>query len=349
MLKMPKKFGTGIEYTGYATPAAESPPPSTYCGLLSAPQKTTLRTQPAPLCVRSAVCGKQTTAEKNRKMGGRKKEEKNVKRFSRLVAAMVALALVLTGVVFAETQGTIAERYQDALSRLERYLMNLQDDSVNITTLAEDFQKLGNYEGSNAFYYYTLGLADASANNYTLIPMYIDALVINTSFDERLTNLRANGVNIPSVAEWAAYLNGRVAESEGNYAEAAEQYQQCLNFMDAQNRILYALAWSRQTSAAATPAPTAAPTSAPNNANTTVTVYPPTLYANVSGKAVSLEWTTVSGATNYSLYRRRTNYDKNFQLIYSGSALSYKDTSANVQLYLLCCRDDQGRAAAVLE
>lgn len=40
MLKMPKKFGTGIEYTGYATPAAESPPPSTYCGLLSAPQKT---------------------------------------------------------------------------------------------------------------------------------------------------------------------------------------------------------------------------------------------------------------------------------------------------------------------
>ena len=35
-----KKFGTGIEYTGYATPAAESPPPSTYCGLLSAPQKT---------------------------------------------------------------------------------------------------------------------------------------------------------------------------------------------------------------------------------------------------------------------------------------------------------------------
>ena len=241
---------------------------------------------------------------------------------------MVALALVLTGVVFAETQGTIAERYQDALSRLERYLMNLQDDSVNITTLAEDFQKLGNYEGSNAFYYYTLGLADASANNYTLIPMYIDALVINTSFDERLTNLRANGVNIPSVAEWAAYLNGRVAENEGNYAEAAAQYQQCLNFMDAQNRILYALAWSRQTSAAATPAPTAAPTSAPNTANTTVTVYPPTLYANVSGNAVSLEWTTVSGATNYSLYRRRTNYDKNFQLIYSGSALSYKDTSA---------------------
>ena len=158
---------------------------------------------------------------------------------------MVALALVLTGVVFAETQGTIAERYQDALSRLERYLMNLQDDSVNITTLAEDFQKLGNYEGSNAFYYYTLGLADAAANNYTLIPMYIDALVINTSFDERLTNLRANGVNIPSVAEWAAYMKGRIAENEGNYAEAAAQYQQCLNFMDAQNRILYALAWSR--------------------------------------------------------------------------------------------------------
>jgi len=40
MLKMPKKFGTGIEYAGYVTPAAESPPPSTYCGLLSAPQKT---------------------------------------------------------------------------------------------------------------------------------------------------------------------------------------------------------------------------------------------------------------------------------------------------------------------
>lgn len=109
--------------------------------------------------------GKQSTAEKNRKMGGRKKEEKKMKRLSRLVAAMVALALVLTGVVFAETQGTIAERYQDALSRLERYLMNLQDDSVNITTLAEDFQKLGNYEGSNAFYYYTLGLADASADS----------------------------------------------------------------------------------------------------------------------------------------------------------------------------------------
>ena len=47
------------------------------------------------------------TAEKNRKMGGRKKEEKEMKRFSRLVAAMVALALVLTGVVFAETQGTM--------------------------------------------------------------------------------------------------------------------------------------------------------------------------------------------------------------------------------------------------
>ena len=65
-----------------------------------------------------------------------------MKRFSRLVAAMVALALVLTGVVFAETQGTIAERYQDALSRLERYLMNLQDDSVNITTLAEETWQL---------------------------------------------------------------------------------------------------------------------------------------------------------------------------------------------------------------
>lgn len=71
-----------------------------------------------------------------------------MKRFSRLVAAMVALALVLTGVVFAETQGTIAERYQDALSRLERYLMNLQDDSVNITTLAEDFQKFAITRGA---------------------------------------------------------------------------------------------------------------------------------------------------------------------------------------------------------
>ena len=229
-----------------------------------------------------------------------------MKRLSRLVAAMVALALVLTGVVFAETQGTIAERYQDALSRLERYLMNLQDDSVNITTLAEDFQKLGNYEGSNAFYYYTLGLADASANNYTLIPMYIDALVINTSFDERLTNLRANGVNIPSVAEWAAYLNGRVAESEGNYAEAAEQYQQCLNFMDAQNRILYALAWSRQTSAAATPAPTAAPP-----------------------------------------HQLRQELPADLQRF--GAVLQGHVGKCELQLYLLCCRDDQGRAAAVLE
>lgn len=60
---------------------------------------------------------------------------------------MVALALVLTGVVFAETQGTIAERYQDALSRLERYLMNLQDDSVNITTLAEDFPETWQLRG----------------------------------------------------------------------------------------------------------------------------------------------------------------------------------------------------------
>ena len=295
--------------------------------------------------------GKQSTAEKNRKMGGRKKEEKKMKRLSRLVAAMVALALVLTGVVFAETQGTIAERYQDALSRLERYLMNLQDDSVNITTLAEDFQKLGNYEGSNAFYYYTLGLADASANNYTLIPMYIDALVINTSFDERLTNLRANGVNIPSVAEWAAYMKGRIAENEGNYAEAAEQYQQCLNFMDAQNRILYALAWSRQTSAAATPAPTAAPTSAPNNANTTVTVYPPTLYANVSGKAVSLEWTTVSGATNYQPlpppHQLRQELPADLQRF--GAVLQGHVGKRELQLYLLCRRDDQGRAAAVLE
>lgn len=141
MLKMPKKFGTGIEYTGYTTPAAESPP-LPLIAVCFPPHKDTLRTQPAPLCVRRAVCGKRSTAEKNRKMGGRKKEEKEMKRFSRLVAAMVALALVLTGVVFAETQGTIAERYQDALSRLERYLMNLQDDSVNITTLAEDFQKL---------------------------------------------------------------------------------------------------------------------------------------------------------------------------------------------------------------
>lgn len=290
-------------------------------------------------------CSRGIRPRQKPKMSG-KKEDKNVKRFSRLVAVMVALALMLTGVVFAESQGTIAERYQDALSRLERYLMNLQDDSVNITTLAEDFQKLGNYEGSNAFYYYTLGLADASVNNYTLIPMYIDALVINTSFDARLTNLRANGVNIPSVAEWAAYLNGRVAESEGNYAEAAAQYQQCLNFMDAQNRILYALAWSRQTSVAATPAPTAVPTTATNTANTTVTVYPPTLYANVSGKSISLEWTSVSGATNYSLYRRRTNYDKNFQLIYSGSALSYKDTSANANYnytYYVAATTSEGR------
>ena len=127
--------------------------------------------------------------------------------------------------------------------------------------------------------------------------------------------------------------------------------------MDAQNRILYAMAWSRQTSAAATPAPTAAPTSAPNNANTTVTVYPPTLYANVSGKAVRLEWTTVSGATNYSLYRRRTNYDKNFQLRQElpadlqrfGAVLQGHVGKCELQLYLLCCRDDQGRAAAVLE
>ena len=247
-----------------------------------------------------------------------------MKQFSRLVAAMVALALMLTGIVFAESQGTVAEKYQDALSRLERYLMNLQDDPVDVVKLAEDFQKLGSYEGSSAFYYYTLALADASNSNYTLIPMYIDALVINTSFDERLTKLREEGTNIPSIAEWAAYLNGRVAESEGNYAEAAAQYQQCLNFMDAQTRILYALAWNRQpTSAAATAVPTAQPTPVPTTANAAVN--PPTLSAKATGSSISVEWTAVSGAANYSLYRRRTNFDKEFQLIYSGSALSYQD------------------------
>lgn len=181
--------------------------------------------------------------------------------------------------------------------------------------------------------------------------MYIDALVINTSFDERLTNLRANGVNIPSVAEWAAYLNGRMAESEGNYAEAAEQYQQCLNFMDAQNRILYALAWSRQTSAAATPAPTAAPTSAPNNANTTVTVYPPTLYANVSGKAVSLGVDDCQRRDELQPlsppHQLRQELPADLQRFVA--VLQGHVGKCELQLYLLCRRDDQGRAAAVLE
>jgi len=72
MLKMPKKFGTGIEYTGYTTPAAESPPPFHLLRFAFRPTKDTLRTQPAPLCVRRAVCGKRITAEKNRKMGGKK-------------------------------------------------------------------------------------------------------------------------------------------------------------------------------------------------------------------------------------------------------------------------------------
>lgn len=53
MLKKPKKFGTGIEYTGYTTPAAESPPPFHLLRFAFRPTKDTLRTQPAPLCVRS--------------------------------------------------------------------------------------------------------------------------------------------------------------------------------------------------------------------------------------------------------------------------------------------------------
>jgi len=39
MLKMPKKFGTGIEYTGYTTPAAESPPPLPLIAVCFPPHK----------------------------------------------------------------------------------------------------------------------------------------------------------------------------------------------------------------------------------------------------------------------------------------------------------------------
>ena len=93
MLKMPKKFGTGIEYTGYTTPAAESPPPFHLLRFAFRPTKDTLRTQPAPLCVRRAVCGKRITAEKNRKMGGRKKEEKEMNKFKATLSRLIMAAV----------------------------------------------------------------------------------------------------------------------------------------------------------------------------------------------------------------------------------------------------------------
>jgi len=72
MLKMPKKFGTGIEYTGYATPAAESPPPSTYCGLLSAPQKTRSGRSLHRYASGGQSVGSRPRQRKNRKMSGKK-------------------------------------------------------------------------------------------------------------------------------------------------------------------------------------------------------------------------------------------------------------------------------------
>lgn len=255
-------------------------------------------------------------------------EDTNVKRISRFMAILLVLAVTLTSAVFAESSDSLAQRYQAAISQLERYLMNLQDDPVNIRSVAEEFQKLGNYEGSSAFYYYTLGLADASENNFVLIPMYIDALKINTGFNDRLMELRRNGSNIPTISEWAAYLNGRVAENEGNYAEASAQYQQCLNVLDAQTRILYALALGKQTTAApvATPTPmpvaTAAPTAEP------VAEIAPTLYVNANSNSITLEWTATNNATNYNLYRRRSDSNLAYTLIYRGQALSYTDTSA---------------------
>lgn len=277
-------------------------------------------------------------------------EDTNVKRISRFMAILLVLAVTLTSAVFAESSDSLAQRYQDAISQLERYLLNLQDDPVSIRSVAEEFQKLGNYEGSSAFYYYTLGLADAAENNFVLIPMYIDALKINTGFNDRLMELRRNGSNLPTVSEWAAYLNGRVAENEGNYAEAAAQYQQCLNVLDAQTRILYALALGKQTTAApiATPTPQPVATAAPTAEPTAEPVKeePPKLYISTSSDSISLEWTYVGNSAKYYLYRRRNNIDNEYQLIYSGTSTSYMDTSIqanNTYIYYVAATTASGQ------
>ena len=243
-----------------------------------------------------------------------------MKKLSRFLAILAVFALSLGLMSALAEEQDMQRQYDDAVQRLGKYLLNLKQEPVDIAQVAEDFKALGSYEGSNAFYYYAKGLADAAAGEYAQLPIYAEALSMNAAFDERLTALRAKGVALPGVEAWAAYLNARAAEAQGDYAQAAAQYQKCLDFMDAQDRILVSLALAKQQPAASATETPAAPAA-------------PSLSAAVTGRSVSLNWSSVNGATNYSLYRRRTNYDSNYQLVASGMNTAFQDTGVSGNYY----------------
>lgn len=157
-----------------------------------------------------------------------------------LLAAMLALSL-LAGMI-GITQADILsneEKYDLFLDHLNSYMM--QEGDLPVAALVDDIRGLKTYKESVNFWMYANVLDYLEQEKFADTQYFITVLETQQAFCTLLKEdplFSEQYSAICSVEELGLYVQGRKAEYDGNAAQAAEYYNQCLGCMDAMDRFL---------------------------------------------------------------------------------------------------------------
>ncbi|MCR4621793.1 MAG: hypothetical protein K5663_06885 [Clostridiales bacterium] len=156
----------------------------------------------------------------------------------RIIALLISLLLALDPLcAFAST-----DKLEDALAQLNFYLtyFNTEEykNEVDLSEIVDAFTKLGN--SGKGFNIYASILLLLENGDYRVASILKTTLENDKEFSERLDDkeFKAAYPSISGVQNLLYYVDGRVAENNGNMDEALTCYSLCGSFFDSASRII---------------------------------------------------------------------------------------------------------------
>lgn len=279
----------------------------------------------------------------------------------------VVICLLAFGTVFASGYSPDTA-YTVSLQKLEFYLINYDNQSVDAKTLVDEFNVLGSYKQSPGFMLYARVLADIEDGNYTDAMICLTLLDSNLELQSMIESEEFAYESIKSIEALRAYTFARKEEAAGNYVVASDYYSQSQNFYDSVQRLLtlsidsfpttyqigidemtrgnYTAAldiftnlaeYDYQDSSALKEALEQLLAASANTAEVVATAVPTLLVQDVivvkvsaSASSVKLSWDAVDGAKHYAVQKKRTkNTSDPFETIATVTATSYQDSKVS--------------------
>ncbi|MCR4622850.1 MAG: hypothetical protein K5663_12295 [Clostridiales bacterium] len=157
----------------------------------------------------------------------------------KILALLMAVLLALGSLsAFA----AIDEKLAEAISELNMYLTYYQDEKTikeyPLDKITEKFASLGN--AAKGFYHYANILLLLERGDYRVASKYKKMLENNTDFSEQLNDkeFKEKYAAIKGVQELLYYVDARIAENNGDTAEAETNYMLSGGFFDSAERLV---------------------------------------------------------------------------------------------------------------